>query len=290
MEGVFLLSYVSMKEMINDAKDKGYAIGAFNIVDYITTASVIKAAEIRNSPVIIQTSTKTVSLYGYSAIVGWVKTLAAESGVPVALHLDHCKDLDVIKNCIDAGWSSVMIDASSFSLDENIHMTQQVVEMTRGKDISVEGELGAIVGVEDDIFVHEHDAHLADPETCVKYVKATGVDILAPAIGTAHGIYHKEPDISFNLIEEIALKTCMPLAIHGGTGLSPEVFKMCIKAGGAKVNISTSIKHIFRKSLEQYYQEHPTDFEPVRAIKYLQDAVIKEVSSYIDIFGSMNRV
>ena len=279
-----------MKEMIYDAKDKGYAIGAFNIVDYITTASVIKAAEIKKSPVIIQTSTKTVSLYGYAAIVSWVKTLASESKVPVTLHLDHCKDLDVIKNCIDAGWSSIMIDASSFSLKENIYMTKQVVEMTRGKDITVEGELGAIVGVEDDIFVHEHDSHLTDPETCVNYVKATGIDILAPAIGTAHGLYHNEPNINFDLIKEIAINTNMPLAIHGGTGLSTEVFKMCIKAGGAKVNISTSIKHIFRKSMETYYQEHPTDFEPVRAIKYLENAVIEEVSSYIDIFGSTNRV
>ena len=289
MEGVFLLSYVSMKEMINDAKDKGYAIGAFNIVDYITAVSVIKAAEIKNSPVIIQTSTKTVSLYGYSAIVGWVKTLAAESKVPVALHLDHCKDLNIIKNCIDAGWSSVMIDASSYSLDENIHMTQQVVEMTRGKDITVEGELGAIVGVEDDIFVSEHDEHLADPQTCIKYVNATGIDILAPAIGTAHGIYHKDPNISFKLIEEIATSTGMPLAIHGGTGLSEDVFKKCILSGGAKINISTSIKHTFRDSLEGYYKAHPGDYEPVKAIGFLKENVMKLVADFIDIFGSANK-
>jgi ketose-bisphosphate aldolase len=280
------LSYVNLKSILEDARKRKYAVGAFNIVDYTTTAAVVKAAERKKSPVIIQTSVKTVKLYGYRPVANWVKTLAESSAVPVVLHLDHCKELDVIEKCIDAGWSSVMIDASSFSLEENIRMTAETVKMASPRDVTVEGELGAIVGVEDDIFVNEAESHLADPDTCVKYVKATGIDLLAPAIGTAHGLYKKEPQIDFALIREIADKTGMPLAIHGGTGLSEDVFKRCIECGGTKINISTNIKHLFRDSLEKYFRDNPEDYEPVRPIKYLEDAVAASVEEFMDIFGS----
>ncbi len=280
------MSYVNLKSILEDARKRKYAVGAFNIVDYTTTAAVVKAAERKKSPVIIQTSVKTVKLYGYRPVANWVKTLAESSAVPVVLHLDHCKELDVIEKCIDAGWSSVMIDASSFSLEENIRMTAETVKMASPRDVTVEGELGAIVGVEDDIFVNEAESHLADPDTCVKYVKATGIDLLAPAIGTAHGLYKKEPQIDFALIREIADKTGMPLAIHGGTGLSEDVFKRCIECGGTKINISTNIKHLFRDSLEKYFRDNPEDYEPVRPIKYLEDAVAASVEEFMDIFGS----
>jgi ketose-bisphosphate aldolase len=283
------MSYVSMKEMLQDAKQKGYAVGAFNIVDYVTTYSAIKAAETRNSPIIIQTSTKTISLYGYKAVVGWVSTLAKNAKVPVALHLDHCKDLGIIQNCIEAGWTSVMIDASSLPFDKNIELTQNVVKMAYGKNISVEGELGAIVGVEDDIFINEQDAHLADPESCLKFIEATEVDVLAPAIGTAHGLYKKEPNVNFNLLSKISSMTNIPLAIHGGTGLSNEIFRKCILAGGAKINISTSIKHTFKNSLLAFWQQFPNNYEPIQAIKYLEEAIMKEVSLFMDVFGSSNK-
>ena len=182
-----------------------------------------------------------------------------------------------------------MIDASSFPLEKNIEMTRKVVDMVKGKDITVEGELGAIVGVEDDIFVKEQDSHLADVETCVKFVDATGIDVLAPAIGTAHGLYHKEPNINFSLLHNISQKVDVPLAIHGGTGLSAEVFKKCIQNGGAKINISTILKHIFRNSFETYYKENPKDYEPVKAIKYLEQSVIASVEEFMDIFGSTNK-
>lgn len=283
------MSYVNLKAVLADAQKKRYAVGAFNIVDYTTTSAVIKAAERKKSPVIIQTSVKTVKLYGYKPVVNWVRTLSEDVSIPVILHLDHCKDLEIIEKCINAGWSSVMIDASSFSLDENIRMTREVVEMARAHNVTVEGELGAIVGVEDDIFVKERDSHLADADSCLKYVNATGIDLLAPAIGTAHGVYHEEPDIDFALIREIAGKTGIPLAIHGGTGLSDDIFRKCIECGGAKINISTNIKHIFRDSFEQYYKNNPDDYEPVKSIKYLEDAVIQSVETFIDIFGSSGR-
>ena len=284
------MSYVNLKAVLADAQKKRYAIGAFNIVDYTTTSAVIKAAERKSSPVIIQTSVKTVKYYGYKPIANWVRNLAEASPIPVVLHLDHCKDLEVIEKCINAGWSSVMIDASSFPLDENIRMTRETIDMARPHNVTVEGELGAIVGVEDDIFVKERDSHLADADNCLRYVSATGIDLLAPAIGTAHGIYYSEPVIDFDLIREIAVKTGMPLAIHGGTGLSDDVFRRCIECGGTKVNISTNLKHIFRDSFEQYYKNNPDDYEPVKSIKYLEDAVIKSVEAFIETFGSSGRV
>jgi len=283
------MSYVTLKEVLIDAKKNRYAVGAFNIVDYITTAAVIKAGDNKRSPVIIQTSTKTIDCYGYSAIAGWVKNLAQQVSIPVVLHLDHCKDIKMIQKCIEAGWSSVMIDASSFPFEKNIEMTKEVVRFARMKGVTVEGELGAIVGVEDDIFVTEQDSHLADPEACVEYVNSTGIDVLAPAIGTAHGIYHKEPNINFGLIEEIAKRTDMSIAIHGGTGLSTEIFKRCIQCGGTKINISTNIKHIFRDSFEKYYKENPKEYEPVKVIRYLEQNTIQGIENFIDIFGSSNR-
>ncbi len=283
------MSYVNMYEMLKHAKGNGYAVGAFNIVDYSTVKAVIAAAAAKKSPVIVQTSAKTVKHYGYLPIVHWVRTLAEEVSVPVALHLDHCKDIDMIQKCIEAGWSSVMIDASSFPLETNIEMTRKVVEMAKAKDVTVEGELGAIVGIEDDIFVKEQDSHLADPETCVRYVKATGIDLLAPAIGTAHGMYKKEPKIDFKLIESIAAATGLPLAIHGGTGLSEETFLQCIRSGGTKINISTNIKHLFKDSLEKYFRENPDDYEPLKPISFMEKEVAKSVESFIDIFGSKER-
>jgi ketose-bisphosphate aldolase len=210
--------------------------------------------------------------------------------VPVALHLDHCKELDVIRDCIEAGWSSVMIDASSFPFDENIRMTKEVIAMAHPRDVTVEGELGAIVGVEDDIHVKEQDAHLADYDQAVEYVRATGVDLFAPAIGTAHGVYKGEPKIAFDLLERIAAAAKIPIAIHGGTGLSDAVFQRVIQLGGAKVNISTQLKHVFRDSIAAYFDNNPTDYEPVKILAYMRDEVQKVVEGFLEKFGSVDQV
>jgi len=283
------MGYVNLKAVLLDAQKNRYAVGAFNIVDYITTSAVIKAAVKQKSPVVIQTSVKTIKQFGYKALVSWVSMLAENVSVPVVLHLDHCKELDVIEKCISTGWSSVMIDASSFPLDENIRMTSEVVAMAKDRNVTVEGEVGAILGVEDDVFIKENESHLADIDSCLKYVNETGIDLLAPAIGTAHGVYKREPKIDFELISEISARTKMPLAIHGGTGLSVDMFKKCIECGGTKINISTDIKQVFRNSFEQYYKNNPDDYEPISSIKYLEEQVIRNVAVYFDIFGSIDR-
>jgi len=149
----------NMRAMLSRASAGRYAVGAFNILDYSSAKAVVQAAEELDAPVIIQTSAKTVTFWGSRTLAGWIRELAGGSKAPVALHLDHCKDLDLIRECIDAGWTSVMIDASARPFEENVALSRRVVEMARPKDVTVEAELGAIVGVEDDIHVKEQDSH-----------------------------------------------------------------------------------------------------------------------------------
>ncbi len=274
------------KEMLGAARRDGYAVGAFNILDYNSTKAVIEAAEQLKAPVIIQTSAKTVIFWGSSAIVSWVRELVRSSTVPIALHLDHCKDLQLIAECIEAGWTSVMIDASAKPFDENLALSRRVVEMARPKNVTVEAELGAIVGVEDDIHVKEQDAHLADPEQAVRFCNQVDPDCFAPAIGTAHGVYKGEPKIAYDRLEEIAAKTPIPIALHGGTGLADDVFRKCISLGCAKVNISTQLKYAFIDGFVKYHNKHNTQYDPLKVIEAQYDALIAGIIENINLFGS----
>jgi ketose-bisphosphate aldolase len=279
----------NMNLMLSKAKDGGYAVGAFNILDYNSTRAVIHAAEEKNAPVIIQTSAKTVVYWGTTAIISWVKQLADSSNIPIALHLDHCKDLDLIKECIEAGWTSVMIDASSKPFDENISLSRQVVKMARSNYITVEAELGAIVGVEDDIHVKHQDAHLADPGQAIEFCKKVGPDCFAPAIGTAHGVYKGVPKIAYELLEEIAAKVAPPIALHGGTGLADDVFKKCISLGCAKVNISTQLKYAFIDGFVNYFNANNTEYNPLKVIDAQFDALKAGIIENINLFGSTGK-
>jgi tagatose 1,6-diphosphate aldolase GatY/KbaY len=279
----------NMRTMLIAARRSGYAVGAFNILDYNSTRAVIEAAEDLRSPVIIQTSAKTVIFWGSSAIISWVRELVKQAAVPIALHLDHCKDLQLIAECIDAGWSSVMIDASSKPFEENLALSRQVVEMARPKDVTVEAELGAIVGVEDDIHVKEQEAHLADPEQAIRFCEEVEPDCFAPAIGTAHGIYKGEPKIAYDRLEEIAGKTSVPLALHGGTGLADEVFKKCISLGCAKVNISTQLKYAFIDGFVAYHNAHNTQYDPLKVLGSQFNALKAGIIGNIKLFGSAGK-
>jgi ketose-bisphosphate aldolase len=276
----------SMTRMLNKAKKEKYAVGAFNILDYNTARAVIRAAQELKSPVIVQTSVKVVKFWGYKAMFSWIQELAADVNIPVALHLDHCKEIDVIRTCIDNGWTSVMIDASDKPFQENYNLTQQVVEMAKPAKVSVEAELGAIVGVEDDIHISEQDAHLADVDQSVKLAGEVDIDCLAPAVGTAHGVYKGEPKIAFDRIAEIAEKSGKPLALHGGTGLSAEVFKKSIERGCAKVNVSTQLKHVYINSFVGYFNSNPSEYNPMKEISNQYEALKNEISQFIQLFGS----
>lgn len=279
-----------MTNMLAKARKEGYAVGAFNVLDYISMKAAIEGSSELDSPIIIQTSEKTVRFWGYKTIVGWIKELSNKTKIPVALHLDHCKDLEVIQNCIDEGWTSVMIDASSKPFEENVELSSRVVEMAHPFGISVEAELGEIGGVEDDIIVDEEDAHLASPEKASIFLKHVKVDCFAPAIGTAHGVYKGEPKIAFDRLEEISLLTETPLALHGGTGLSEDVFKRCISLGCAKINISTQLKYAFIDGFINYYKTKPEEYNPLPVMQSQYDLLFQSVQDNIVLFGSSGKI
>lgn len=276
---------VTMTEMLDTAQDQKYAVGAFNIVDYNSALAVVRTAERLKSPVIIQTSVKTVKYWSAQTIVAWMGELAADSPVPIALHLDHCKEVDFLKECLDAGWTSVMIDASAKPYDENLADTRQSAALAKAAGASIEAEMGRIVGVEDDIFVAEHDAHLADVEEAVRFCEGLKLSAFAPAIGTAHGVYKGTPEIAFDRIEQIATRTGVPIALHGGTGLSDEVFRKAISLGCAKVNISTAIKYAFIDGFVDYHQTNQ-QYEPLKPLTGQYEAVEQVVTENIKLFGS----
>lgn len=182
-----------------------------------------------------------------------------------------------------------MIDASSKPFEENLAVSKQVVEMAHPENVTVEAELGAIVGVEDDIHVKEQDAHLADPEQAIRFCEEVEPDCFAPAIGTAHGVYKGEPKIAYDRLEEIAGKTSVPLALHGGTGLADTVFKKCIALGCAKVNISTQLKYAFIDGFVAYHNAHNTQYDPLKVIAAQFDALKAGIIENINLFGSAGK-
>ena len=230
---------VNLKPLLRDAMDNGYAVAAFNLVDYGTTKAMVKAAEELGAPVICQTSAKTILYWSHREIVSWVRAVAEDSPVPVVLHLDHCKDLAMIEECAKAGWTSIMIDASEFPFEKNLEMSKRVREIAEKYGVGMEAELGQIMGVEDDMHVAAEDSVLTDPEDAKKFCDALDLSAFACAVGTAHGFYHGEPKVDFDRIEAINKLTRTPMALHGGTGLSDETFTKAIARGAAKVNIST---------------------------------------------------
>jgi len=283
------MAVVNMREMLQQARQGPYAVGAFNILDYNSMRAVVDAAVECSAPVIIQTSVKTVLFWGYEPIVQWYRQLAGAVPVPVAIHLDHCKDLDVISDCIRHGWTSVMIDASSRPFGENLALTQKVVEMAGLKNVTVEAEMGAIVGVEDDIHVKQQEAHLADVEEAERFCRQVSLDCFAPAIGTAHGIYKGEPKIAFDRLEQIAQRTSLPLALHGGTGLSDQVFKHCISLGCAKVNISTQLKYAHIDGFVDYYRSNDKEYNPLKNLAAQYEKLKEGIMRNIELFGSAGR-
>jgi ketose-bisphosphate aldolase len=182
-----------------------------------------------------------------------------------------------------------MIDASSKPFEENLAASKRVVEMARPKNITVEAELGSIVGVEDDIHVKEQDAHLADPEQAIKFCAEVRPDCFAPAIGTAHGVYKGVPKIAYDLLEEVAGKTAIPIALHGGTGLTDDVFKRCISLGCAKVNISTQLKYSFIDGFVAYHNAHDTQYNPLKVIDAQFNELKMGIVENINLFGSAGK-
>ena len=280
---------VNMKPVLREAMEQGYAVAAFNLVDYATTKAMIRAAEELSAPVIVQVSAKTIKYYSHQEIFNWVRDLAAESSAPVVLHLDHCKDIEVIRKCVETGWTSVMIDASDQPFETNLALSRQVVDIASARGVAVEAEIGQILGVEDDMVVSEEESHLTDPAEAERFCRELDLAAFAAAVGTAHGYYKGEPNVAFDLIREINGRTKTPMALHGGTGLDEETIQRCISLGCAKINISTNLKHVFVESFIKYHKNNPDDYEPLRLIDAQYQACKALFKSKIAEFGGTGR-
>jgi len=272
-----------MKSMLQTAKRGKYGVGAFNFNDFDDAAGIAEAAKATGSPVILMTSEKAAAFIGPAVAAGIARGLAESMGAPCALHLDHAKNFDFICECVRAGYTSVMIDASEMPFHENIKTTKKVADFAKGYDVSVEGELGTIGGKEDGI---HGKAELIDPSMAAEYVEKTGVDALAAGIGTVHGFYKSEPAIRFDLISEVARLTDAPLVMHGGTGVSEADFKRAIECGIVKVNVGTELKHVFTRALRECAAALPEeDIEVKRYMSRVREACKRVAEGKMAIFG-----
>lgn len=281
------MSYVNMDGILNNARKKKIAVGAFNIVNYLTAKAVVEVAEELDQALILQTSVKTVKAFGINEMMGFLKPIVDNAKVDVAIHLDHSTDVEFTKACIDGGWSSVMYDGSQLPLAENIKNTREIVEYARSRQVTVEGELGAIVGVEDDIYVKEGDSAHANPADCRVFLRETEVNAFAPAIGTAHGVYKGEIKLDYDLFAEINGFSKCPLVLHGGTGLSDEMFHRLIALGASKVNISTAIKIAYCQGMRSFIAANPDKNDPLKLDAFTKDAVKKVVKTHIRFFSQI---
>jgi len=286
------MSLVNAKEMLVKATEEKYAVGAFNITNLIQMEAVVEAAVNKKAPLIIQTSVTPSKFLGPRVLAIIYKTLAESAPIPICLHLDHCTDVEYCKECADAGYTNIMIDASKQVFQENIKQTKEVCDYCHGiGDISVEGELGTVSGIEDQVKVAEDEAALCDPEQALEFVNQTGIDIFAPAIGTAHGVYKtKNPKLDFDRLKEISDlingdETKVPLVIHGGTGLQPDVSKKLVSLGGSKFNVSTDLKHALIDATHDYISSHRDEYNPGKIDIAVRDAIMGRVDYWIDILG-----
>ena len=280
----------STLDLVTAGRDAGYAVPAVNIVDELSIRAVVAAAEDTNSPVILQTSVKTVRSIGADLLQTMVRASAEPARVPVSLHLDHCPDRGVISETIAAGWSSVLFDASDRELGKAWQETAEVVLEAHAAGAAVECEIENITGVEDGV----GSAHAVEPyadDALATFARDTGSDMLAPALGTAHGLYKDAPVLRPDRVRELRRLTDMPIVLHGGTGLSEEDFRAFIEAGVSKINISTALKRSYMQaSLDHLLEAQRIDkWEPLRMFDQVFAAVRDEIAVHARMFGSAGK-
>jgi ketose-bisphosphate aldolase len=279
---------VSMPEILQPAFEQRYGVGAFNIVDDVTMQAVLAAAAEVQSPVIVQVSVKTVKVWGAKLLQLMFAEMASRVPIPTTLHLDHCPDRAVIAECLEAGWNSVLFDGSSLGYDDVMTQTKEVVALAKRYGAAVEGEVEAVKGVEDGIG-SDYATPVIPLEQAMAFIGETGIDSFAAGIGTAHGLYEGEPIINFERVSEIVAAQPIPLVLHGGTGLSDEVFKELIARGEAKVNISTQLKIVMADSYRNYLNARPTEYDPLKLLGAVGKDVKEMVKGFLHTFGSEGR-
>lgn len=283
------MTLVPVSTLLQDAKAGGYAVGAFNCNNMEIVQAIAAAAEAEKAPVIMQASQGAIKYAGIEYIVAMANVAASMVNVPVALHLDHGTSFEQVMRCIRSGFSSVMIDGSKHTLEENIRLTQQVVAAARPVGVSVEAELGKIGGTEDDIHVDEADAFFTDPEEAKTFVQQTEVDALAIAIGTAHGRYKGVPKLDFVRLQKIRSLVDIPIVLHGSSGVPGEAIKEAISLGVCKVNIDTNIREAFVDRCRQVIADKPDEIDPRKILGPAREAAVELIREKIRLFGSSGK-
>jgi fructose-bisphosphate aldolase class II len=278
---------VSTKAILERAFNERYGVAAFNVVNDLTMEAVLAAAEELGSPVIVQTSVKHLAITGIDVMYAMWVEMTKRITVPVALHLDHCPDRAVISECLATGWNSVLFDASKLSVEENKRQCIEVVSEARRVGAHVEGEIEGFKRTEE--MTGDEAQDVQSLETVVDFVRATGVDVFAPAIGNAHGVYAGTPTLDSQRVTDIVEATGIPVALHGGTGMSADQFSDLIGRGCAKVNISTALKIAFMTSAEDYMRTHPAENDPSKLFPVQRTAVMDMAKYHIKLFNSENK-
>lgn len=277
------------KEMILDAQKNHYAVPAFNIHNLETFQVVVDTCEEMRSPVILAATPSTVKYADKDYLVALTGAAMEKLSVPISFHLDHHEDVRDIKETIAAGCRSVMIDGSKLPFEENIATVRDVVEFAHVCGATVEAELGKLVGIEDDLVVDEKDSLYTNPKDAVRFIEATGIDSLAVAIGTAHGLYKCRPKLDFERLQEIRQAVDIPLVLHGASDVPDELVQQAIRLGICKVNIATDLKIPFSGAIKAYFQEHPEASDPRKYLNPAKEAMQAVVRHKIAVCGSAGK-
>lgn len=280
---------VNSKEILEKAKKKKYAVAHFNINNLEWTRFILEECNVNDTPVILGVSEGAARyMGGYKVVANLVKNLdeALNIKVPVVIHLDHGSSVEVCKEAIDSGFTSVMIDASRYPLDVNIEMTKEVVEYAEKYSVTVEAEIGCIGGSEDDI---TSEIKTTSVEDAIKLSKGANIDSLAPALGSVHGIYKGEPKLDFEKMKQIQEATNLPLVLHGGSGIDDEKITKAISCGICKLNINTDLQIVWSKAVREFLEVNKEVYDPRKIIKSGEEAIKKMIKEKITLLGSINR-
>lgn len=285
------MSFVNLKTILSGTLEGKFCVGAFNFNSYEDAQGIVNAATNLHSPVILMASSSAVKYIGLKQCVGMIRGMAESTDIPVCLHLDHSKSVELCKEAVIAGFGSVMFDGSSYDYQTNVKLTKEVVEFAHKYGVSVEGEIGRVGGVEDDISVEDELANLTTVDDAIKFSTETNVDALAVAIGTAHGFYKSEPKLNFERLSEIRKNVTPYIVLHGGTGVPDNDLRRCIENGISKINVGTQLKKVYSDTLKEKCKNLPNEIvDPRKYIEEVKVNVANVVEEKIKVFGSENRV
>ena len=282
------MELMTTKQILKKAQEGHYAVGAFNVENMEMVMAVISAAEEMNAPVIMQTTPSTVKYAGLDYFLANVKVAASRANVPVAIHLDHGSSFELASEAFRTGYTSIMIDGSHGDFESNVKLSKSVVDMCKSSGIAVEAELGKVGGKEDDLDGGDGDIY-TDPLEAKAFVERTGVDSLAIAIGTAHGMYKGEPKLDLDRLSEIREVVSVPLVLHGGSGIPDSKVQESIRRGICKVNYATELRIAYTDGIKKYLSENPNEIDPKKYNKAGFDEVKKFVKEKMRVCGCENK-